>query len=69
LLLALVSLLVLAGALQVSAGWADWVGLGDRPALRGLTMLGVVGAGALAYGASLLLVGWRPKHLATQQTH
>jgi len=59
-----VSLLVLAGALQMAAGSTDWVELGGRPALRGLTMLGVVGAGALAYGASLLLMGWRPKHLA-----
>jgi len=60
-----VALLVLAGALQAAADWADWIGLGDRPALRGLTLLGVVGAGALAYGTSLLLLGWRPKHLAT----
>jgi len=55
-----ISLLILAGTLWILARQPDWVALGAQPALRGLMLSGVVGAAALAYGASLLLMGWRP---------
>jgi len=58
-----VSLLVLTATLWVLAQQADWIALGDHPTLRGLTLLGTIGAGALSYGASLLCLGWRPRHL------
>jgi len=58
----LISLAALAGVLWATSDWVDWIALQDRPALRGLTMLGVVGAGAMAYGGCLLLLGWRPKN-------
>jgi len=56
----LISLLALAGMLWMTADGVDWIALGERPALRGVILLGVVGAGALVYGGCLLLLGWRP---------
>jgi len=58
----IVSLLALTGVLWMAAGWADWIALGNQPALRGLTMLGVVAAGASTYGVCLLMMGWRPRN-------
>ena len=40
----------------------DWSGLGPWY-LRAAWLLGVVGAGALAYGLGLLIAGVRPRHL------
>jgi len=59
----MIALLVLAGTLWGLTQSVDWVALGAQPAWRGLRLLGVVAASALAYGASLWLLGWRLKDL------
>jgi len=61
------ALLALAGALWTAADWADWIALGAQPARRALMLLGVVGAGALTYGASLWILGWRPRDLLRER--
>lgn len=55
---------LLMGVAVLGARWwlGDWAGLGPWY-LRALWLLGVVGAGALAYGLGLLIAGLRPRHV------